>query len=167
MKVKSLSRVRLLATPWTAAYQAPPSTGFSRQEYWSGVPLPSPPASSTDAQSPPHHTQGLAPSRRLICAHFLPLPKPNPSLPQTSSLAIMQNRPGGPGRRQGDEKDSHGLCLQGTCRGLRLSWNPSSPTPPPGPHLSDEHHHGQPPRPARPPQILPFPHPTCAAGQYV
>ena len=40
-KVKSLSRVRLLATPWTAAYQAPPSTGFSRQEYWSGVPLPS------------------------------------------------------------------------------------------------------------------------------
>ena len=42
MKVKSLSRVRLLATPWTAAYQAPPSTGFSRQEYWSGVPLPSP-----------------------------------------------------------------------------------------------------------------------------
>ena len=40
--MKSLSRVRLLATPWTAAYQAPPSTGFSRQEYWSGVPLPSP-----------------------------------------------------------------------------------------------------------------------------
>ena len=34
--------VRLLATPWTAAYQAPPSMGFSRQEYWSGVPLPSP-----------------------------------------------------------------------------------------------------------------------------
>ena len=41
-KVKSLCRVRLLATPWTAAYQAPPSMGFSRQEYWSGVPLPSP-----------------------------------------------------------------------------------------------------------------------------
>ena len=41
-KVKSLSRVWLLATPWTAAYQAPPSMGFSRQEYWSGVPLPSP-----------------------------------------------------------------------------------------------------------------------------
>jgi len=38
--VKSLSCVRLLATPWTAAYQAPPSMGFSRQEYWSGVPLP-------------------------------------------------------------------------------------------------------------------------------
>ena len=42
MKEKSLSRVRLLATPWTAAQQAPPSMGFSRQEYWSGVPLPSP-----------------------------------------------------------------------------------------------------------------------------
>ena len=40
--VKSLSRVRLLATPWTAAHQAPPSMGFSRQEYWSGVPSPSP-----------------------------------------------------------------------------------------------------------------------------
>ena len=42
VKVKSLSRVQLLATPWTAAYQAPPSIGFSRQEYWSGLPLPSP-----------------------------------------------------------------------------------------------------------------------------
>ena len=41
VKVKSLSRMRLLATPWTAACQAPPSMGFSRQEYWSGVPLPS------------------------------------------------------------------------------------------------------------------------------
>ena len=41
-KVKLLSRVQLLATPWTAAHQAPPSMGFSRQEYWSGVPLPSP-----------------------------------------------------------------------------------------------------------------------------
>ena len=42
VKVKSLSRVRLLVTPWTAAHQAPPSMGFSRQECWSGVPLPSP-----------------------------------------------------------------------------------------------------------------------------
>ena len=42
VKVKSLSRVQLLATPWIAAYQAPLSMGFSRQEYWSGVPLPSP-----------------------------------------------------------------------------------------------------------------------------
>ena len=42
VKVKLLSRVRLLATPWTAAYQAPPSMGFSRQKYWSWVPLLSP-----------------------------------------------------------------------------------------------------------------------------
>ena len=42
VKVKSLSLVWLLATPWTAAYQAPPSMGFSRQEYWSGLTLPSP-----------------------------------------------------------------------------------------------------------------------------
>ena len=42
MKVKSLSHVRLLAAPWTVAYQAPPSMGFPRQEYWSRVPLPSP-----------------------------------------------------------------------------------------------------------------------------
>ena len=42
VKVKSLSRVRLLATPWTIAYQAPLSMRFSRQEYWSGWPLPSP-----------------------------------------------------------------------------------------------------------------------------
>ena len=41
VKVKSLSRVWLLETPWSAAHQAPPSIGFSRQEYWSGVPLPS------------------------------------------------------------------------------------------------------------------------------
>ena len=42
VKVKSLSRVQLFETPWTAAHQAPPSMKFSRQEYWSGVPLPSP-----------------------------------------------------------------------------------------------------------------------------
>ena len=41
-KIKPLSRVWLLATSWTAAHQAPPSVGFSRQEYWSGLPLPSP-----------------------------------------------------------------------------------------------------------------------------
>ena len=42
VKVKSLSRVWLFATPWTGSHQAPPPMGFSRQEYWSGVPLPSP-----------------------------------------------------------------------------------------------------------------------------
>ena len=52
VKVKSLSRVWPSATPWTAAFQFPPSMGFSRQEYWNGVPLPSP---------PPMATQGLFP----------------------------------------------------------------------------------------------------------
>ena len=42
VKVKSLSHVQLFATPWTVTHQAPPSMGFSRQEYWSGLPLPSP-----------------------------------------------------------------------------------------------------------------------------
>ena len=42
VKVKSLSRVRLFVTPSTVAHQAPPSMGFSRQEYWSGLPFPSP-----------------------------------------------------------------------------------------------------------------------------
>ena len=42
MKVKSLSRVRLFAIPWTVAHQVPLSMGFSRQEYWSGLPFPSP-----------------------------------------------------------------------------------------------------------------------------
>ena len=51
VKVKSPSRVRLLATPWTAAHQAPLSMGFSRQEYWSGVPLPSSAATQDIKQS--------------------------------------------------------------------------------------------------------------------
>ena len=53
--VKSLSHVRLFATPWTLAYQAPPSMEFSRQEYWSGLPFPSPedlPASGIEPRSP-------------------------------------------------------------------------------------------------------------------
>ena len=57
--MKSLSRVQPLATPWTAAYQAPQSMGFSRQEYWSGVPLPSPISSSSIWQN--SHRAGLLP----------------------------------------------------------------------------------------------------------
>ena len=55
VKVKSLSRVWLIATPWIAAYQVPPSMGFSRQEYWSGVPLPSPDLVLSQGQN---HTLG-------------------------------------------------------------------------------------------------------------
>ena len=50
VKVKSLSRVWLLVTPWTAAHQALPFMGFSRQEYWSGVPLPSPTSDVDDVK---------------------------------------------------------------------------------------------------------------------
>ena len=52
VKVKSLSRVQLLVTPWTAAYQAPRSMGVPRQEYWSGVPLPSPQVALVVKNSP-------------------------------------------------------------------------------------------------------------------
>ena len=65
VKVKSLSHVRLLATPWTGAYQAPPSMGFSRQEYWSGVPLPSPNAHSTM-----HAISGCVVVQSLSCVQF-------------------------------------------------------------------------------------------------
>ena len=84
VKVKLLSRVQLLATPWTAAHQAPPSMGFSKQEYWSGEPLPS----STDASntkgtssakpsltpntSPPTPEQSNSPT--ALCASLLPNP---------------------------------------------------------------------------------------------
>ena len=67
VKVKSLSRVLLLVTPWTAAHQAPPPMGFSRQEYWSGVPLPSPSRSLQmslhlpEMPSSPLSPQGLPP----------------------------------------------------------------------------------------------------------
>ena len=63
VKVKWLSHVRLLATPWIAAYQAPPSMGFSRQECWSGVPLPSPQYSLVLPYSPLYHLMNAAPSR--------------------------------------------------------------------------------------------------------
>ena len=66
VKVKSLSRVRLFATPWTVAYQAPPSIGFSRQEYWSGVPLPSPTLSMRPSQT----THEMVPT--LSNLHTLP-----------------------------------------------------------------------------------------------
>ena len=60
-EVKSLSHVRLFATPWTVAYQAPPFTGFSRQEYWSGLPFPSPGVFPTQGLNPglPHSRQTL------------------------------------------------------------------------------------------------------------
>ena len=74
--VKSLSRVRLFATPWTVAYQAPPSMGFSRQECWNGLPFPSP----GDLPHP-----GIQPRSPALQADALPSEppgKPNPSYKQ-------------------------------------------------------------------------------------
>ena len=62
VKVKSLSSVRFFATPWTVAYQAPPSMGFSRQEYWSKLPFPSPgdlPDPGIEPRSPEFHADAL------------------------------------------------------------------------------------------------------------
>ena len=77
VKVKSLSHVQLLVTPWTAAHQASPSMGFSRQEYWSGAPLPSPTASTNSPYfselsfSPPY----LITSHEELMTTFIPNPK--------------------------------------------------------------------------------------------
>ena len=71
VKVKSLSLVRLFVTPWTVAYQAPPSVGFSRQEYWSGLPLPSP----GDLLHP-----GTEPESPALQADALPSEPPGKSL---------------------------------------------------------------------------------------
>ena len=60
VKVKSLSRVQLLATTWTAAHQAPPSMGFSRQEYWSRLPLPSPNLTRNSCQICSHYSIDIA-----------------------------------------------------------------------------------------------------------
>ena len=68
-KVKSLSRVQLFATPWTVAYQAPPSMGFSRQECWSGLPFPSP----GDLADP-----GIEPGSPTLQADALPSEPPAP-----------------------------------------------------------------------------------------
>ena len=107
VKVKSFSRSRLLATPWTAAYQAPPSMGFSRQEYWSGVPLPSPSSLSSSVQkqvdispllrSPPLlvpiMVQNVIYSKVLV-AHSCPTlcDRMDCSLPGSSVHGILQAR---------------------------------------------------------------------------
>ena len=70
VKVKSLTRVRLFATPWTVAYQAPPSMGFSRKECWSGLPLPSPgdpPDPGMEPKSPTLQTDALPSEPQRSC----------------------------------------------------------------------------------------------------
>ena len=76
--MKSLSRVRFFVTPRTVAYQAPPSMGFSRREYWSGVPFPSP--------------------------GHLPNPGIKPRSPTLQADASVSEPPGKPGRWKGEER---------------------------------------------------------------
>ena len=86
VKMKSLSCVRLFATPWTAAYQAPPSMGFSRQEYWSGMPSPS----LTNSQSllKLMSIESVMPSNHLILCR--PLPLRLQSFPASRSFQMSQ-----------------------------------------------------------------------------
>ena len=80
MKVRSESESEViqscptLATPWTAAFQAPPSMGFSRQEYWSGVPLPSPTEEPRDPQSPVSSVYPTLPSTPDLFSVSIGLP---------------------------------------------------------------------------------------------
>ena len=84
-KVKSLSRVPLFSTPWTVAYRAPPSMGFSRQEYWSGLPFPS----SGELPNP-----GIKPGSPTLWADALPSePQGQPqSLPNVSPFMTNRGR---------------------------------------------------------------------------
>ena len=77
VKVKLLSRVRLVWTPWTAAYQAPTSMGFSRQEYWSGLPLPSPSCYNSRVQKFQYRPCGLI----WAFTESLPVPPRSTSVP--------------------------------------------------------------------------------------
>ena len=97
VKVKLISRVWLLATPWTAAYQAAPPMGFSRQEYWSGVPLPSPQTSLsiTNSWSLPKlmSIKSMMPSKHLIlCLPLLLLPPIPPSIRVFSNESALRMR---------------------------------------------------------------------------
>ena len=80
--MKSLSRVRLFATPWSVAYQAPPSMGFSRQEYWSGLPFPSP----GDLPNP-----GIEPGSPALEVDALPSEPPIPTPCSKNPLNILSS----------------------------------------------------------------------------
>ena len=136
VKVKLLSRVGLFATPWTAAYQAPPSMGFSRQEYWSGLPFPSPedlpdpgikPRSPTlQADALTSEPSGKPPNWNLIF-RYLGLRYTHTQASQV--MLVVKNPPAkardsrdlgsmcGPGRSPGG---GHGNPLQYSCLGSPL-----------------------------------------------
>ena len=81
--MKSLSRFRLFATPWTVAYQAPPSMGFSRQEYWRGLPLPSP------GDLPDPEIEPRSPALEADALTSEPPGKPHNTVYQTAKETLM------------------------------------------------------------------------------
>ena len=141
MKVKSLSCVRLLATPWTAAYQAPLSVGFSRQEYWSGVPLPSP-VKQPSLIVTFHFSQGNETYFLIICSHsvqglfqtFISLPLLFLSLEIFESVPEKTKTKGEkPSRPPTHLQESSVFCCLGkirpTCPATKsppMLWNPFS-----------------------------------------
>ena len=84
IKVKSLSCVRLFATPWTVAYQAAPSMVFSRQEYWSGLPFPSP------GDLPDPGIEPRSPALQADALHSEPPGKPMDCLDSTKQVFTME-----------------------------------------------------------------------------
>ena len=96
VKVKSLSHIRLFATPWTVAYQASPSMGFSRQEYWSGLPCPSPgdlPDPGIEPGSPTLEADTLTSEPlKLKLQYFGPLMRRTDTLENTLMLGKIEGR---------------------------------------------------------------------------
>ena len=125
MKAKSLSRFQLFATPWTVAHQPPPSVGFSRQEYWSGVPLPSLgdlPTPGIEPESPELRTDAL-PSEPLGNTHWT-FPGMRWALGASKGAWTKEMVPG---------EEALGMTLQGPAQG-RCFLNPlSHPSPSPYP----------------------------------
>ena len=113
-KVKSLSRVRLFATPWTIAYQAPPSMGFSRQECWNGLPFPSPgdlPDPGIEPRSPALQADAL-PSEPPGRPHGSVIKKKKKNLPANAGNTGNSGSIPGSGRSPGD---GNGNPLQYSC----------------------------------------------------
>ena len=124
VKVKLLSCVRLLATPWTAAYQAPPSVGFSRQEYWSGVPFPSPPQC---LHIFPSLSLSASPSPSLPAFFFCSaLPgtwrSGNPSRNNRTVIALLARCSGWNIGCRGDDKSEGGFW---SVFGTYIHWSPT------------------------------------------
>ena len=119
VKVKLFSHVRLLATPWTAAHQAPPSMGFSRQEYWSGVPLPSPPdpMRSVLSSSPSHQQEDAATDRVRTLSNIFKFSKVRGQIPGPAPFS--------PGLWHSDpDLWDCGKKVQETLPGKSVTWGP-------------------------------------------